>query len=324
MKVSSESRLFVVTGPTSGIGRSIVLELARPGNVLVLVGRDREKMRDVSGLVEARGGGAEVVECDLGDLASVARAAGAIATLSRRVPLRGLVNNAGVQDIRATRTRDGVDTTFAVNHVASFALTEALLPSFDDGARVLFVASGVEDPDDPFARRMGFRGGRYLSAEDAAAGRWTPGGSSIPGQDAYASSKLCNVLVARHLAREVPASRVRFASMNPGFVPGTGLARDMGFGALTMLVWRYVMPLLARLVRGWSTPERAGRVVARFLGDAADTIPNGAFLDADGSLRRGSATSRDEALAARVVEETRALLSRLGRSARSSVPADAE
>jgi hypothetical protein len=63
------------------------------------------------------------------------------------------------------------------------------VPHFPDGSNVVFVASAVENPEHKPAKAVGFRGGRYISAEASARGEWKPGGSTISGGDAYATSK---------------------------------------------------------------------------------------------------------------------------------------
>ena len=78
--------------------------------------------------------------------------------------------------LHATENALGWDMTFATNHLGPFALTEALIPHLSDGANVVFVCSGVEDPERGPAVAAGFRGGRYLSAEASARGEWKPGG----------------------------------------------------------------------------------------------------------------------------------------------------
>ena len=70
----------------------------------------------------------------------------------------------------------------------------------------------------------GFRGGRYISVEASARGEWEPGGSKMPGADAYATSKQCTLATALEFAREIP--RLRFNAVEPGFSPATGLGRD--------------------------------------------------------------------------------------------------
>ena len=107
--------------------------------------------------------------CDLSDIAGVRRAAAQIVSL--RLPIAGLLNNAGAVT-GPTKNARGWDTTYATNHLGPFALTEALLPHLPDGANVVFVASGVEDPERKPAVAAGFRGGRYISAEASARGEW--------------------------------------------------------------------------------------------------------------------------------------------------------
>ncbi|MEV4349191.1 SDR family NAD(P)-dependent oxidoreductase [Actinoplanes sp. NPDC049596] len=188
---------YIITGPTSGFGLRTAHELAKHGTV-ILAGRDRHKL---GGLARTIPGSVPVV-CDLSDLDSVRRAAAEIVELGR--PLAGLVNNAGVMGMRPGRSAQGFDTTFATNHLGPFALTEALLPHLPGGATVVFVASGVEDPERKPAVTAGFRGGRYLSAEASARGEWAPGGSRLPGGDAYATSKQAVLAAALALARENP------------------------------------------------------------------------------------------------------------------------
>ncbi len=158
--------------------------------------------------------------CDLSDLTRVRRAAAEIVAL--RLPIAGLLNNPGIFQMRATRNAQGWDLTFATNHLGPFVLTDALMPHLPDGANVVFVASGVEDPERKPAVASGFRGGRYISAEASARGEWTPGGSTLPGGDAYATSKQCALATAVEFARENP--RLHIDSVEPGFTPNTGLA----------------------------------------------------------------------------------------------------
>src|SRR6202030_2538077 len=120
------------------------------------------------------------------------------------LPIAGLVNNAGIHPAGQTKNAQGWDLAFTTNHLGPFALTEALLPHLPDGANVVFVASGVEDPERSPAVAVGFRGGRYISAEASARGEWEPGGAKMPGADAYATSKQCTLATAMEFARETP------------------------------------------------------------------------------------------------------------------------
>ena len=143
-------------------------ELAKHGTV-VLVGRDRRKLDEVQKAIEQKRQHAVSVVCDVSDIASVRRAAAEIIAL--HLPIVGLLNNAGIMQMRATKNALGWDMTFATNQLGPFALTEALVPHLPDGANVLFVVSAVEDPERKPAVASGFRGGRYISVEASAARR---------------------------------------------------------------------------------------------------------------------------------------------------------
>jgi len=178
---SLEHKAYIITGPTSGIGRRTALDAAKYGTV-VLVGRDRVKLDALQNEIQQKGGNAVSVVCDLSDISSVKRAAAEIARLN--LPLAGLVNNAGIMQMRPTKNARGWDMSYATNHLGPFVLTEALMPYLHDGANVVFVVSAAEDPERKPAVHAGFRGGRYVSAEASARGEWKPGGSNKPGFDA--------------------------------------------------------------------------------------------------------------------------------------------
>jgi hypothetical protein len=140
-------------------------------------------------------------------------------------------------------------------------LTEALMPYLADGANIVFIASGVEDPERRPARVAGFREGRYISAEASARGEWKPGGSKNPGYDAYATSKQCALATALEFAHETP--RLHFNAVEPGFSPGTGLGREAS--ASLRFLAKHVLSLLAPYIKYWSTPKQAARVIAKVL-----------------------------------------------------------
>jgi NAD(P)-dependent dehydrogenase (short-subunit alcohol dehydrogenase family) len=301
----SDRKAYIITGPTSGIGRRTAFELARHGTV-VLVGRDRRKLDEVQKAIEQRGQQAVAVVCDLSDIASVRHAAEEIMAL--HLPIAGLLNNAGIMQMRATKNALGWDMTFATNHLGPFALTEALLPHLPDGANVVFVVSAVEDPERKPAVAAGFRGGRYISIEANARGEWKPGGSTMPGRDAYATSKQCILAAAMAFARETP--RIHFNAIEPGLNPTTGLG-GADVGAFVSFLQTYIIPLLVPLlmpfIRILSTPKRAARVITKVLVDASGQT--GVYYDEGGHPMLGSTLVRDPKFQDRVVAETRALLS---------------
>ncbi len=290
---------YIITGPTSGIGRATAFEIAKHGTV-ILVGRDNRKLNELQREIDREHGQAVRVVCDLSDMASVRRAAANIVDL--RLPLAGLVNNAGIHQAQPTKSAQGWDMTFATNHLGPFALTETLIPHLPDGANVVFVASGVEDPERKPAKMAGFRGGRYISAEASARGEWEPGGSKAPGADAYATSKQCTLATALEFARETP--RLRFNAVEPGFNPATALGREANTAVRFLL--KYILPLLVPVMKYWSTPRQAARVIAKVLMNAPGET--GVYYDDEGHPMLASALVQDPRFTARVVAETRALL----------------
>jgi NAD(P)-dependent dehydrogenase (short-subunit alcohol dehydrogenase family) len=303
INITSQRKAYIITGPTAGIGRATALALAERGTV-VLVGRDRGRLGEVQKTIERKGQHAVSVVCDLSDLASVRRAAAEIVAL--RLPIVGLLNNAGIMQQRLTKNALGWDMTFATNHLGPFVLTEALIPHLPDGANVVFVASAVEDPERKPAVAAGFRGGRYISAEASVRGEWKAGGSAKPGMDAYATSKQATLATAMMFARETP--RLHFNAVEPGFTPATGLGRDAG--AFVRFLSKYIMPLLVPplmpFIKILSTPKRAARVITKILIDGAGQT--GVYYDEGGQPMLGSALVRDPKFQDHVVTETRTLL----------------
>jgi NAD(P)-dependent dehydrogenase (short-subunit alcohol dehydrogenase family) len=290
---------YLITGPTSGFGYATALELAKHGT-LILVGRDRSKLDTLKAELERGGHRAVAVVCNLSDLESVKKASAEIIAL--KLPIVGLLNNAGIREEIPTRSPQGWDNSFATNHLGPFALTEALLPSLPDGARVVFVVSAVEDPERKPAKMAGFRGARWLSAEASARGEWAPGGSTKPGFDSYATTKQAGLATALELARENP--RLRIDAVEPGFNPGTGLGRDAN--VVLRLTAAALAPLLPYLMKGATTSKRAAHVITRIL--TTESSETGVYFDEKGVPMQASEQIRDPRFTRRVVEETRAFL----------------
>src|SRR6266511_1404461 len=151
--------------------------------------------------------------------------------------------------------------------------------------------------------RAGFRGARSISAEASARGEWKPGGSAMPGADAYATSKQCTLATAIEFARETP--RLRFNALEPGFTPNTGLGREAN--VFLRVLANSILPLLAPFMKYWSTPKQAARVATNVLMD--ESGQTGVYYDENGDPMLGSSLVRDPTFTRRVVAETRALLS---------------
>jgi hypothetical protein len=129
------------------------------------------------------------------------------------------------------------------------------VPHLPDGPNVVYFASAVENPEHKPAKMAGFRGGRYFPAEASARGEWKPGGSKMPGADAYATSKQCTLATVMAFARETP--RLHLSAVEPGVNPATALARDAN--AFVRFLSKYIIPLLVPLlmpfIKVLSTPK---------------------------------------------------------------------
>ncbi len=303
-RTDASEQAWIITGPTSGMGHVAALELAEYGTV-VLVGRDPNKLEEVEKEIAAvPGGNAVSVVCDFSDVRSVRRAAAEIVALN--LPLAGLANNAGMMSLEdGARNAQGWDLSFATNHLGPFVFTEELIPHLPDGANIVFTCSGVEDPERKPATSSGFRGGRYISAEASARGQWAPGGSKNAGYDAYATSKQGNLATVFAFARQYP--RLRFRAVEPGFNPGTGLTRDAS--PFLQFVAKHVMSPMAPMIKYWSTPKLAGRLIATTLTDPSDAT--GIYYDEKGEPMQASTQVSDPAFSDRYVVETRDLLATL-------------
>jgi hypothetical protein len=136
-----------------------------------------------------------------------------------------------------------------------------------------------------------------------ARGEWKPGGSALPGADAYATSKQCTLATVIEFARETP--RLRFNALEPGFTPNTGLGREAN--VFLRFLTNYTLPLLAPFMKYWSSPKQAARVATKVVSDSSGQT--GIYYDDGGHPMHGSTLMRDPKFTSRVVAETRALLS---------------
>ena len=195
-------KTVLLTGATSGIGLEASVALARQGARVIMVGRNQAKTEAARADVASRSGSKEVsyLLADFASQASVRALADAVRSRADRLDV--LVNNAGGVNKARTVTADGIETTFAVNHLGYFLLTNLLLDLVVKSApaRVVTVAS------------VGHRRGT-LDFEDLGFER---GGYSI--MRAYSRSKLANILFANELARRRAGSGVTSNSLHPGSV----------------------------------------------------------------------------------------------------------
>jgi NAD(P)-dependent dehydrogenase (short-subunit alcohol dehydrogenase family) len=198
---SMAGEVVVLTGGTSGIGEATALQLAGMGARLVLVARDPQRTARVIELLERKSPGIKHTAhfANLSLPSEAVRAAREIAKAEPRIDV--LINNAGIMSAKRQVTADGLEMTFATNHLAYFALTQGLLARLVGSApaRIVNTASEVH------------RGAR-LDFGDLQSER------EYSGYGAYAKSKLANVLFTRELARRLSGTGVTVNCLHPGVV----------------------------------------------------------------------------------------------------------
>jgi NAD(P)-dependent dehydrogenase (short-subunit alcohol dehydrogenase family) len=298
--MENSQKAYIITGPTSGIGRATAIELASHGTV-ILVSRNREKLDEVQKEIVEKGHSAVSIVCDVSDMISVQNAAQQIIQLG--LPIAGLLNNAGIMPSKATKSAQGWDLTFATNHFGAFNLTEALVPYLPDGANVVFIASAIEDPERKPAKVMGMRGGRFISVEASARGEWKEGGTKMAGIDAYATSKQCILATAMAFARENP--RLHFNAVEPGITHGTGLGGE-DTNAMLRFLFGHIMAIVPPFSHYSSTPKKSAKVITKILTDKSGKT--GIYFDEKGKPMHGSELSQDPKFQDLVVAETRSFL----------------
>ncbi len=266
-------KTVVVTGATRGIGLQASLALARRGARVVIVGRDRARTASAVAEVEAGIGSKQVSSllCDFCSQASIRELAEAVRSSCPRLDV--LVNNAGGVNKARRLTGDGIETTFAVNHLGPFLLTNLLFDRIRGSApaRVVTVAS------------IGHRHGK-LDFDDLGYQR----GYSI--MRAYTRSKLANVLFAAELARRLAGSGVTSNSVHPGSVD-----TNIWSGAP---LW--AKPIIALLFRpSFISAEKGASYVVDLAArpDLADVT--GKYFE-EGRMVDPAPAARDEALARRL------------------------
>jgi NAD(P)-dependent dehydrogenase (short-subunit alcohol dehydrogenase family) len=205
------ARITVITGGTSGLGRATALAMAYRGHDVILTGRSAGPGERVAGACRQRNpaGRAEFLRADLSSQADVRALAAAILDRCSRIDL--LINNAGARYDRYGAGADGIERTFAANHLGHFLLTMLLLPRLELArpGRVITLGSSAHHHADPSR-------GWFLPAE------------SYDRKIAYANSKLANVVFARELADRTDPALVTSNAVDPG-IPVSRFASNNGW-----------------------------------------------------------------------------------------------
>ncbi len=268
-------KTYVITGGSDGIGLECASQLAAadPGCRVVIVGRSPDRTATAVGRIRSEQPSCRVdsLLCDFAVQHAVRRLAEDLLKTCARIDV--LVNNAGTVFSRRHLTADGIESTFAINHLAGFLLTALLRDRLVESApaRVVFTSSAAHysatmDLDD-----LGFEQGYSI-------------------MKAYGRSKLANVLTARRLAQDLEGTGVTVTALHPG-----AIATNIWSGA----PW-FAQPVLAALKR-WrmETPEVGGSRLAYLATSPEVEGQTGGYYDRN-RLREPSELARDDALAERL------------------------
>lgn len=265
-------RTVLVTGGTSGIGKATATGLAAMGARLAITGRDLERAEPAAREIRtATGAHLDVFIADLSSQTEVRRLAGEVLQTYPRIDV--LVNNVGGYWNSRHVTADGLEHTFALNHLAPFLLTNLLLDRLKQGApaRVVTVSSGAHAQ------------GR-IDFDDLQGER------SYSGQRAYNQSKLANVLFTYELARRLQASAVTANVLHPGVVRTSFGAEDPG--RLQRLFVPFVLPFMKAPAQGAATSIHVAS------SPDLEQVTGRYFVNS--KPKRSSKRSYDEAAAARL------------------------
>ncbi len=281
---TNQNRITLITGATNGIGRAAAQAIAAKGGRVVIAGRNAAKTEATAAELR-RASGNPAVDFLLADLSSMAEVRRLAAEFTARYPrLDVLVNNAGAFFMRRRETADGLEMTFALNHLSYFLLTHLLLDTLKASApaRIVNVASGAEsgakvDWDDLQLRR------RYR------------------GFEAYALSKRFNLYFTYELARRLAGTGVTVNAVSPGSV-ATGIWANP-FGRLGGLA----RPLTKLMMR--SPEQGADTVVYLATAPEVEGVTGRYFYDRQ--VRHSSRASQEASAGRRAWQASEALLAGL-------------
>jgi retinol dehydrogenase 14 len=265
-------RTVLITGATSGIGLATALGLARMGAHLAITGRDRVRTEDAAREIRAAGNGR--VDLFIADLSSQSEvrelAEEVLQSLSR---IHVLINNVGAYFDTRHVTADGLERTFALNHLAPFLLTNLLLEKLKQSAsaRVVTVSSNAQTTG-----RIDFSN--------------LQGEKSYSGARAYSQSKLANVLFSYELARRLKGTSVTANALHPGVVSTSFGAEDPA------TVQRIFIPFL----RPFMKSPAQGAATSIHLASAPELGQVTGRYFANSHPKKSSGPSYDQATAARL------------------------
>jgi NAD(P)-dependent dehydrogenase (short-subunit alcohol dehydrogenase family) len=272
--MTMDGRTVLITGGNSGIGKETAAGLAKLGANVVFTARVEAKGAATAADIGARAG-REVawMRLDLASMASIRRFADEF--LARYPRLDVLINNAGLMQQHRSETEDGFETTFGVNHLGHFLLTQLLLDRLKASApsRIVIVASD--------AHRQARSGLNFDDLQSA---------KRYGGLDVYGKSKLANILFARDLARRLEGTGVTVNALHPGTV-NTGFGADGDTTGIFAFGFSLARPFFKNATKGaeasvyLASSQDVEGVTGKYFADCKEKQPTAAAQD-DAAAKR--------------------------------------
>ena len=274
-----KGKTIVATGATSGIGEAAVLELAGLGARIVIVARDEARAQATMRKLEAKapGLGHRMHLADLSSMAETRKVGAAIAASEPRIDV--LINNAGALFSERRVTPEGLELTFALNHMAYFVLTEALRDNLvaSTPARIVSTSSTAHQ-------------GASLDFDDLQSAK------GYGGLKVYGRSKLANILFTRELARRLAGTGVTANCLHPGVVATRFGQSSGGFAGL-------VIPFLRPF---FLSPEKGADTIV-YLASSPEVAKTTGEYFVKRKIAEPSQAARDDAAAKRLWEASETL-----------------
>ncbi len=261
--------VVVLTGGTSGIGRVAAKELATQGATVAVIGRDQTRGDTLAAETTTLPGKIRFHQVDLATQATVRTLAANILNTYERIDI--LVHNAGLSARNRTETADGIELTFAVNHLAPYLLTHELFDQLmaSAPARVVVTASAVHQ-----RATLDFDDLQFTTEYDAL--------------QAYARSKLANIAFTLELADRLSGTEITANCFHPGFIPSTNLFRDAP-------LWTRAMIRIAALTPGiGTTRDDAAQRLLHLVTDQKFSEETGTYVTGDGVTSPAPEASEQE------------------------------
>jgi NAD(P)-dependent dehydrogenase (short-subunit alcohol dehydrogenase family) len=279
-------KTVLITGGNGGIGKETAVALAGMGARVVITARDAARGEAARAeIVERSGSGdVELLAADMASLASIRSLAATFLATHDRLDV--LVNNAGAYNSTRSTTHDGFETTFGVNHLGYFLLTQLLLDMLKASApaRIVNVSSRAHE-------------GVRMDFDDLQAER------SYVGMRVYGRSKLANLLFTYELARRLEGTGVTANALHPGVV-------STGFGKNNAGVTRTLFQIFQMVGSRWLLKPAEGAATSVYLASSPEVEGVTGRYFANSRERTSSEASHDVEAAARLWEVSERLVAK--------------